>query len=61
MDIYWRGKSVIDYVLGDKEGKKNVEKLMVGDNVESDHHPLIVWIKTEKNKEGKKEKEEKEK
>jgi len=36
---------VIDYVIGDQEIIENVEKMEIGDNVESDHHPIVVWIK----------------
>lgn len=40
-----KGDTVIDLVLGDREVRDRVEKLMVGDSVESDHHPLEVWMK----------------
>lgn len=39
------GKSVIDYVMGDERTKEKVEKMVVKDRVDSDHHPLAVWIK----------------
>jgi len=35
---------VIDYILG-KEGREKVEKLEVEDKVDSDHHPVVVWMK----------------
>lgn len=37
------GESVIDYLMGDERTK--VEKMVVKDRVDSDHHPLAVWIK----------------
>lgn len=39
------GYSVIDYVLGDKEVREQVSKMEVKDNINSKHHPIIVWIK----------------
>lgn len=39
-----RGESVIDYVIGEERIKGRVIRLEVGDNVESDHHPLVVTI-----------------
>jgi len=40
-----RGESVIDYVLGEIETKEYVEKMEIGDQVDSDHHPVVIWIK----------------
>lgn len=37
-----RGESVIDYVVIREEDKKEVRNMEIGDNVESDHHPLII-------------------
>lgn len=39
------GNTVIDYVFGDKEIKKSVRKMKIGDNVDSDHHSVEVVIK----------------
>jgi len=46
---------VIDYVMGDQEVRGNVEKIEIGDRVESDHHPIVVWIKGKIRRERKKE------
>jgi len=40
-----RGESVIDYVLVEEEGREEVERLEIGDKVDSDHHPVVVWMK----------------
>lgn len=40
-----RGESVIDYVVIREEDKKEVRNMEIGDNVESDHHPLIISMK----------------
>jgi len=34
-------------VIGDKEVKERVERMRVGDKIDSEHHPLDVWIKGE--------------
>jgi len=39
---------VIDYVLGEVRTKEYVEKMEVGDQVDSDHHPVVIWIKDRK-------------
>jgi len=36
---------VINYVLVEKEGMEEVERLEIGDKVDSDHHPVVVWMK----------------
>ncbi|KAL6420967.1 hypothetical protein ACFW04_013629 [Cataglyphis niger] len=38
------GNSVIDYVLGDEDIRMLISRVEVGDNVNSDQHPIIVWI-----------------
>lgn len=40
-----RGSTVIDYILGDGETKKRIERMMVSDKVDSDHFPVEVEIK----------------
>lgn len=40
-----RGNTVIDYVLGGEEVRERVERMRIGDRIESDHHPLEVWIR----------------
>lgn len=37
-----RGESMIDYVLAREETKEEEAKLEIRENVESDHHPLVV-------------------
>lgn len=53
-----RGDTVIDYVLGGKEILERIEGLEIGEEVDSDHHPVVVRIrgKVKKNekREGKK-------
>lgn len=44
-----RGNSVIDYILADEETRKEIEYMEVGDEIESDHHPLVMaWKEKEK-------------
>lgn len=50
---------MIDYVLGKTVGKERVERLMVGDNIESDHHSLEIWFMIERSKGRKKERKKK--
>jgi len=45
-----RGESVIDYVLGEAGAKECVEKMEIGDQVDSDHHPVVIWFKGKKRK-----------
>lgn len=46
MDLYGeRGESVIAYILGDERSRKGIEKVEVGEKIESNHQPLIVWIR----------------
>lgn len=40
-----REESVLDYVIGDKEVWERVERDKVGEKIESDHFPVVVWIK----------------
>jgi len=40
-----KGETVIDYVIGEREVKEEIKKMEIGDRVESDHHPIIVWSK----------------
>ncbi|KAL6421353.1 hypothetical protein ACFW04_014690 [Cataglyphis niger] len=35
----------VDYVMGDKDTRMQVCEVEVGDNIDSDHHPIIVRIK----------------
>lgn len=39
------GHSVIDYVVGTEDVRESIERLEIGDRVDSDHQPLVIWIK----------------
>jgi len=39
---------VIDYVIGKGEVKSRVERMRIGDRVDSDHQPIEVWLKGER-------------
>ena len=39
--------SVIDYVIGDDDTREEIKMVEIGDNTESDHHPIIVTFKGE--------------
>ncbi|KZC05855.1 hypothetical protein WN55_06852, partial [Dufourea novaeangliae] len=39
-----KGNSVIDYIIGNEETREKVEKMKVEERVESDHHPITVWV-----------------
>lgn len=39
-----RGESVIDYVMGDEKTRERIEMMMVEGKVDSDHHPVTVWL-----------------
>ncbi|XP_029164823.1 uncharacterized protein LOC114936023 [Nylanderia fulva] len=38
------GKSVIDYIIGNEEVREEIRKLEIGERMDSDHMPLIVWL-----------------
>ncbi|XP_024868964.1 caldesmon-like [Temnothorax curvispinosus] len=40
-----KGETVIDYIISDEDSREKIERLEIGDRVESDHHPLILWIR----------------
>jgi len=42
-----RGETVIDYVIGSIVTKEIIEGMVVEDCIDSDHHPLVVWIRKE--------------
>ena len=54
-----RGETVIDYVLGDGNTRRGIERMEVGDKVESDHHPLVITVKRGRKQRRKKEEREK--
>lgn len=39
-----RGSSVIDYVIGVEVTRKKVRRVVIGEKVDSDHHPIEVTI-----------------
>jgi len=45
VNIGGKGSTIIDYILGDEEVREKVTKFRVGEEVDSDHHPVEVWIK----------------
>ena len=50
-----RGETVIDFIIGSMETKEIVEGMEVEDCVESDHHPVVVWMRRRKKEQRKKE------
>ncbi|KMQ87041.1 hypothetical protein RF55_13795 [Lasius niger] len=40
-----KGETVIDYILGNGEMRERMERLEVGEEVDSDHHPVVIWMK----------------
>ncbi|XP_076660673.1 uncharacterized protein LOC143364045, partial [Halictus rubicundus] len=40
-----RGRTVIDYVIGDKTARDGIESMVVEERVESDHLPVVVTMK----------------
>ncbi|XP_071568793.1 uncharacterized protein [Temnothorax nylanderi] len=53
-----KGKTVIDYILGDEDIREKVERLEVGEKVDSDHHPLMLWIRGNAGKKQRRKEEE---
>jgi len=49
---------VIDYVIGDKETRERIGKMKIGDKIDSDHHPLEIWVEGETQRGRKKDKEQ---
>lgn len=44
-DVYGeRGETIIDYVMGDRGAWERVERLEVGDEVDSNHQSVTVWL-----------------
>jgi len=39
-----KGYTVIDYVIGDEDVRGRIKRLRIGDRIESDHHPVEVWV-----------------
>ncbi|KMQ83481.1 hypothetical protein RF55_19927, partial [Lasius niger] len=42
-----KGNTVINYILGNEETREKMEKLEAGEDVDSDHHPIIGWVRGE--------------
>jgi len=45
-----REKSVIDYVIINEEIREEIMRLEMGDQVDSDHHPVIIKLRGGKKK-----------
>lgn len=52
-----KGNTVIDLVIDDREVKQKVERMVIGDRIDSDHHSVEVWIKGKGEKETRGERE----
>ena len=39
-------------MLGNEDTREKVERTEVGDRIESDHHPVVVWLRGEGREEG---------
>jgi len=42
-----KGNTVIDYIIGDEEARGRIREMKIGEKVDSDHHPLEVWVEGE--------------
>lgn len=42
-----KGYTVINYIIREKEVKRIMERMMVGNRIESDHQPVEVWLRGE--------------
>ena len=42
-----RGNSVIDYVIVNENTRERVERMELGERVDSDQHPVVVWLRGE--------------
>lgn len=40
----WRGESIIVYVIGNRMTWERIEKLEAGEEIESDHQSVTVWV-----------------
>lgn len=52
---------MIDYVIGGKKMRERVKRLEIGDQVDSDHQPIIVHVKGKKKRKGMRERESRKK
>lgn len=46
-----KDETVIDYVLGEEKVRDKVERLEIGERVDSAHHPLVVCVRCNSKKE----------
>jgi len=46
-----RGESVVDYILINQKAWNKIEKMKIGNRVQSDHQPLEVEIRIKKERE----------
>lgn len=44
MDIY-RREGGIDYILAEEEMVEEIARLEIEDRVDSDYHPVVMWMK----------------
>ncbi|XP_067217103.1 LINE-1 retrotransposable element ORF2 protein [Linepithema humile] len=56
-----KGNTVIDYVIADEDTRGKIKRLRIGDNIESDHQPVEVWVKGEGQRQKRKRNESREK
>ncbi|XP_024893159.1 golgin subfamily A member 6-like protein 2, partial [Temnothorax curvispinosus] len=47
-----RGGTVIDYIIGEGEVREKIVSMVVGERVDSDHHPLEIIVRREEEEEG---------
>ena len=47
-----RGSSVIDYVMGNEDTREKVDRMEIGEMVDSDHHPVVVWLREGRREKG---------
>lgn len=42
-----RGETVIDYVIENKKVRREITKMKIGEEVDSVHYPVVIWIRGE--------------
>jgi len=47
----------VDYVTGEEVTREKIRRMKVGDRIDSDHHPLEVWIEEKRGRRGGRRKE----
>lgn len=50
---------IINYVIGENKTREKTKSMVVGEKVESDHHPIIVNIEEEEERRGEQEQKRK--